>query len=58
MRPLLAHCHLGLGCLYEQQGQRTPASRELSAALEMYRALDMGFWLPQAVAAMAQVETG
>jgi hypothetical protein len=27
----------------------------LSAAIEMYRAMDMTFWLPQAEAALAQV---
>ena len=28
----------------------------LSAAIELYRAMDMTFWLPQAEAALAQVE--
>jgi len=56
MRPLVAHCHLGLGRLYGQTGQREQARTELSAAIEMYRAMDMTFWLPQAEAALAQVE--
>jgi hypothetical protein len=55
MRPLLAHCHLGLGRLSSQQGQNLAARRELSTALALYRALDMGFWLQQATAALAQV---
>jgi tetratricopeptide (TPR) repeat protein len=55
MRPLLAHCHLGLGRLSYQQGQHLAARRELSAALALYRALDMGFWLQHATAALAQV---
>ena len=55
MRPLLAHCHLGLGRLSYQQGQNLLARRELSAALALYRALDMGFWLQHATAALAQV---
>jgi tetratricopeptide (TPR) repeat protein len=50
MRPLQAHCHLGLGTLYGQTGRPAPARTELSAAIELYRALDMSFWLPQAEA--------
>jgi class 3 adenylate cyclase/tetratricopeptide (TPR) repeat protein len=56
MRPLLAHCHLGLGTLYAKMDQREPARAELSAAVDLYRALEMTFWLPQAQAALAQVE--
>jgi tetratricopeptide (TPR) repeat protein len=58
MRPLVAHCHLGLGTLYAKTGQREPAHIELVAAIEMYRAMAMTFWLPQAEAALAQVEGG
>src|SRR5262249_39146222 len=56
MRPLLAHCHLGLGTLYAKMGQAWPARAELSAAIELYRAMEMTFWLPQAEAALAAVE--
>jgi predicted ATPase/class 3 adenylate cyclase len=56
MRPLVAHCHLGLGTLYARTGQREQARAELSTAIEMYRAMEMTFWLPQAEAALAQVE--
>jgi len=56
MRPLQAHCHRGLGTLYAQTGQREQAHSELSAAIDLYRAMDMTFWLPQAEAALAQVE--
>jgi tetratricopeptide (TPR) repeat protein len=56
MRPLQAHCHLDLGTLYAATGQREPARAELSTAMEMYRAMDMAFWLPQVEAALAQVE--
>ena len=55
MRPLQAHCHLGLGTLYATIGQREQARAELSTAIEMYRAMDMTFWLPQAEAALAQI---
>ena len=56
MRPLQAHCHLGLGTLYAKTGQREQAHAALSTAIELYRAMDMTFWLPQAEAALAQVE--
>jgi Flp pilus assembly protein TadD len=54
MRPLQAHCHHGLGTLYNQTGRAALARAALSTAIEMYRAMDMTFWLPQAEAAMAQ----
>ena len=56
MRPLRAHSHLGLGTLYSQTGQRQQAQAELSAAVDLYRAMDMTFWLPQAEAALAQMQ--
>jgi predicted ATPase/class 3 adenylate cyclase len=56
MRPLQAHCHLGLGTLYLKTGRPEQARTELSAAIDLYRAMDMTFWLPQAKAALAQVE--
>jgi tetratricopeptide (TPR) repeat protein len=56
MRPLVAHCHLGLGTLYAKTGRPEQARAELSAAVELYRAMEMTFWLPQAEAALAQVE--
>ena len=55
MRPLLAHCHLGLGTLYGRMGRGESARAELTAAIELYRFMDMTFWLPQAEAALAQV---
>jgi class 3 adenylate cyclase/tetratricopeptide (TPR) repeat protein len=56
MRPLGAHCHLGLGILYTRTGQREQARAALAAAIDLYRAMEMTFWLPQAEAALAQVE--
>ena len=55
MRPLQAHCHLGLGTLYARTGQREQARAALSTAIAMYRAMDMTFWLPQAEATLAQI---
>jgi class 3 adenylate cyclase/tetratricopeptide (TPR) repeat protein len=56
MRPLQAHCHRGLGTLYASVGQQEQARTELSTAIEMYQSMAMTFWLPQAEAALAQVE--
>ena len=53
MRPLQAHCHHSLGTLYRQIGRDALARAALSTAIEMYRAMDMTFWLPQAEAALA-----
>jgi hypothetical protein len=55
MRPLVAHCHLGLGKLYARIERRVDARTALTAAVELYRAMDMTFWLPQAEAMLAQV---
>ena len=56
MRPLQAHCHHALGTLYAATGQAEQARVELSTAMEMYRAMEMTFWLPETEAALAQVE--
>ena len=56
MRPLQAHCHRGLGTLYATIGQTEQARVELSTAIDLYRTMEMTFWLPQAEVALAQVE--
>jgi tetratricopeptide (TPR) repeat protein len=56
MRPLQAHCHLGLGTLYAKIGRAEQARAELAAAIALYRAMEMTFWLPQAEAALAQAK--
>ncbi len=48
MRPLLAHCHLGLGRLYRRASRRAAAEEHLAAASTTYRALDMPLWLERA----------
>ena len=55
MRPLVAHCHLGLGRLYHQTGRAEQARVALTTAIDLYRAMDMTFWLPQAEAVLAQM---
>jgi tetratricopeptide (TPR) repeat protein len=56
MRPLQAHGHCGLGTLFAKLGQREQARAELAIAIELYKAMEMTFWLPQAEAVLAQVE--
>jgi class 3 adenylate cyclase/tetratricopeptide (TPR) repeat protein len=56
MRPLQAHCHRDLGMMHAATGQREQARTALSTAIQMYRAMEMTFWLPGAEAALAQVE--
>lgn len=56
MRPLLAHCHVGLGALYRQAGRRAQAQTEGAAALELYRAMGMTRWCAQAEALLVQAD--
>ena len=58
MRPLVAHCHLGLGKLYQQTGARQQAPEHLTTAATMYREMDMRFWLEQAEAALGVLSSG
>ena len=50
MRPLVAHCHLGLGALYRHTGKRSLARDHVAAARAMYREMDMRSWLEKAQA--------
>jgi tetratricopeptide (TPR) repeat protein len=49
-RPLVAHCHLGLGKLYRRTSKREQAHEHLTTATTLYRDMDMRFWLEQAEA--------
>ena len=53
MRPLQAHCRLDLGQLCMRRDQPEQARAHLSAAVELYRAMAMTFWLPQAESALS-----
>ena len=53
MRPLLAHCRLGLGKLYRRLGKRQQAAEYLTTAAAMYREMQMQFWLGQAEVALS-----
>ena len=54
MRPLVAHCHLGLGKLYWRSGKREQAQEHLTTAATMYRGMDMRFWLEKAETEMRE----
>jgi hypothetical protein len=48
MRPLQAHCHLGLGKLHRRIGRSDDARAELATAVAMLRDMGMAYWLPEA----------
>jgi hypothetical protein len=53
MRPLVAHCHFGLGKLYSHAGKRHEAQEHLATAGTMYGEMGMRYWLEQAEAELA-----
>jgi tetratricopeptide (TPR) repeat protein len=53
MRPLQAHCHLGLGKLFHHTDDRAKAAEHLTIAATMHREMDMGFWLEKVEAELA-----
>jgi tetratricopeptide (TPR) repeat protein len=55
MRPLSAHCHLGLGDLSRQANAVADAREHLTAAITTYREMAMPFWLAKAEAAIADL---
>lgn len=52
MRPLAAHCHLGLGQLYRLLGDTGEAREQLKQALYLYREMGMQHWPKQAESAL------
>jgi hypothetical protein len=55
MRPLVAHCRLGLGNLCRLTGDRGQAREHLAAASEMYDDMDMASWRSRAAVALRDV---
>jgi class 3 adenylate cyclase/tetratricopeptide (TPR) repeat protein len=53
MRPLVAHCHLGLGTLCRRVGEPERAREHLITAATMYREMGMSFWLGQATVGLS-----
>jgi hypothetical protein len=47
MRPLVAHCHIGLGKLFRRTGCGAKSDERLASAITMYREMGMRFWLEQ-----------
>ncbi|RPJ36314.1 MAG: adenylate cyclase, partial [Planctomycetaceae bacterium] len=56
MRPLIAHCHVGLGKLYRRIGKREEAEQHLTTATTMMREMEMGLWLERAEAELKESE--
>jgi class 3 adenylate cyclase/tetratricopeptide (TPR) repeat protein len=56
LRPLVAHCHLGLGKLYRRTAQREQAQEHLTTATAMYREMDMTYWLEKAQTELTEFE--
>jgi tetratricopeptide (TPR) repeat protein len=48
MRPLQAHCRKGLGALLGKTSRTDEARAELAAAMDMYREMEMAYWLERA----------
>jgi class 3 adenylate cyclase/tetratricopeptide (TPR) repeat protein len=55
MRPLVAHCHLGLGKLCRRTDEHERAQEHLAAATTMYRDMGMTYWLEKAEAATREL---
>ena len=55
MRPLVAHCHRGLGKLYRRTGKRDQAQEHLTTATTMYREMGMTYWLEKAEAELKEL---
>ncbi len=49
MRPLQAHCRKGLGALYGRTRREEKGREEFTAAMDMYRDMEMTFWLEHAM---------
>jgi hypothetical protein len=50
VRPLIAHCHQGLGELYRAAGRAAESADHLAMAARLFRAMDMRRWLEPAEA--------
>jgi hypothetical protein len=55
MRPLQAHCHCGLGRIWGVRGLPDRARAEFSAAVDLYRSMEMTLWLNRADAALRNI---
>jgi DNA-binding SARP family transcriptional activator len=56
MRPLVSHCHLGLGKLYARSDRPSTAREHLGTSIRMYHEMDMCPWLEEAEAESQNLE--
>jgi class 3 adenylate cyclase/tetratricopeptide (TPR) repeat protein len=56
MRPLVAHCHVGLGELFRRRGDVSAAGERFRSAVALYRDLDMASWCRRAESALSSVQ--
>jgi tetratricopeptide (TPR) repeat protein len=57
IRPFVAYGYSFLGELYASRGEREKALEHLKKAIGMYQEMGMDYWLPQAQAALAKLES-
>jgi tetratricopeptide (TPR) repeat protein len=55
MRPLIAHCHVGLEKLYRRSGNLPLAKEHLHKGVALMRQMEMGLWLERAEAELKEV---
>ncbi len=55
MRPLLARTHLGIGRLHVRTGNHDSAEDHFLTATRLFVAMDMRFWLRQAVSSLSEL---
>ena len=55
MRPLIAHCNLGLGKLYRRTEKKHEAKEYLTTTTAMMREMQMGLWLEMAEAELREL---
>ena len=55
MRPLAAHCNLGLSKLYLRTAKPKEAQEHLAAATTMYSEMGMTYWLEKAAAEIREL---
>jgi hypothetical protein len=55
MRPLQAHCHVGLGKVFAIIGAAEQSRAEINAAIDLYRSMEMNLWLGRANAAVRSI---
>lgn len=58
MRPLIAHCHLGLGRVNRWTGTRTKGEQHLATAARLFREMDMRLWVERSETELNQWGSG